>query len=77
MNNLTFWVDIMHLHALPAIEDKLKEIGFEVVVNRFAITAEVIISTKESVDTELAFAIGKLIGQMQTMALQPLVSSTF
>lgn len=77
MNNLTFWVDIMDLHALPAIEYKLKEIGFEVVVNRFGITAEVIISTKESVDTELAFAIGKLIGQMQTMALQPLVSSTF
>ena len=69
MNNLTFWVDILNLHSLPAIEEKLKEIGFEVVVNRFVIDAEVIISTKESIDTTLAFAIGRLIGQMQTMTL--------
>jgi hypothetical protein len=70
MNKLTFWVDIMNLHALPAIEEKLKEIGFEVVVYKFVTSAEITISTKELMSAELAFSIGTLVGQIQTIALR-------
>lgn len=68
---LTFNIPLHNLRSVAQVEEGLTNVGLLVSIEHKMVSAEMTISTQndEEIDINSAFAIGQLVGQIQTMAL--------
>jgi len=68
---LTFNIPLHNLRSIAPLEEGLTNVGLLVSTERKMVSAQMTISTKddnEEIDINTAFAIGQLVGQIETIA---------